>query len=1150
MQSKICGSASRGTSQLVRTMKLTAFLLMITFLQVAAKGLSQNVTFSGDNVPLVKLFKVIKKQTGFSFFYNNADMEKSSVVSVRLQNSPLATALDEILNGQPLSYEIEGKTIVISQKPESIRATAAGFNRPHVIIAGKVVDDKGLPMSPVSVLLKGTNRGTVTNNAGEFQLEVPSADAILVISFLGYTTQEIALEGRSSINITLLADDQKLSEVVVTALGIERSRKALSYSTQVVDASQLTQARETNVMNSLKGKVAGVHINGTSGGAGTSSFVVIRGNSSLTGNTQPLYVVDGIPVDNSSLGAPNLFSGKDYGDGVNNINPDDIENITVLKGPAAASIYGSRGANGVILITTKKGAKGKGLGIDVNSNATFEDINVLPTYQNVWGGGYDDNYTSFNSIDVNGQAASQWPGWLIDNWGGKMDGRSLYLETWPELGAVPFAPQPTDRLKDFYRTGSTFTNTIGVSGGNGNTTFRFSASDMRNAGIVPNTSLDRQTLNLRVSTNVTDKLTVEGKINYVRQKGKNRPENGISFANVSASLNIIPQWVDLDWLKDYKREDGSMTNYKSGGPYNPYWVVNEFVNNDTRDRMIGFLLAKYKFNSWLSLQARAGTDFYTDTRFSRVGVGTPSSSYRTGYVSNNEYHVREENTDFLLSANKKLSSDFTGSLSVGGNHMRRNNSLIGNTGTNLLVPGLYHISNAKLVTPNNYVERKEINSLYFLGQVGYKDYLFVDFTGRNDWSSTLGKNNRSFFYPSISSSFVFTDALSIGSKVLSFGKVRASYAEAGTDADPYQTKGGYDLNSNGFDGIPYITSRRYVPLLDLKNELKRSYEFGTELRFFGNRVALDFTYYSASTFNQIMKVELSTGTGYDYRVINAGEISNKGVEIFLSAGIIKSGPFKWDATINFSHNKSKVESLADNINTVTLIESDGANIEARIGEAFGNIVGTKYKRTEDGRILLTENGGWQPTDDRHVLGNIQPDFLAGITNSFSFKGFTVSALIDIRKGGQVYSYTKYDQMAKGTGKFTERGGDLIAEGVIEDVDGKYVPSTFKLLRQDYYAGRAWGGIGEEFVIDADYVTLREAIIGYDLGQTLLTKSKFKTLRISVVGRNLAYLHRDAQFKQMGISPETAFAPTAAAQGYEARGIPTTRSIGVNLSISF
>lgn len=1133
-------------------MKLTAFLLIITFLQVAAKGLSQNVTYAGDNVPLVRMFKIIKKQTGYAFFYNNADIERSRPVNVRLRNASLPSALEQIMDGQPLSWLIEGKTIVISQKAVRTeeKASAPPDRRPALLVSGKVVDENGEPMSPVSVVIKGTNRGTVTTGQGEFRIEVPSENSVLVFSFLGYLSQEVPVNGRSSIHVIMTADNQKLSEVVVTALGIERSKKAVSYSTQVVDASQLTQARETNVMNSLKGKVAGVHINGTSGGAGTSSYVVIRGNSSLTGNTQPLYVVDGIPMDNSSLGAPNLFSGKDYGDGINNINPDDIENITVLKGPAAASIYGSRGANGVILITTKKGAKNKGVGVDVNSNATFEEINVLPTYQNVWGGGYDDNYTSFNTIDVNGQEFSQWPGWLVDNWGGKMDGRMLYIETWPELGAVPYSPQPTDRLKDFYRTGSTFTNTVGVSGGNGNTTYRFSASDMHNRGIVPNSSINRQTLNLRVASNVSDKLSVEGKINYIRQGAKNRPENGISFANVSASLNIIPQWVDLDWLKDYKRPNGSMTNYKSGGPYNPYWVVNEFVNNDSRDRLIGFLSAKYKFNDWLSLQGRAGTDFYTDTRFSRVGIGTPSSSYRTGYVSNNEYHVREDNMDFLLSANKKLSSDFTGSLSVGGNHMKRNNTLVGNTGTNLLVPGLYHINNAKLVTPANYVDRKEINSLYFLGQLGYKDFLFLDITGRNDWSSTLGKNNRSFFYPSVSSSFVFSDAFSIDPGILSFGKLRASYAEAGTDADAYQTKGGYDLYSNGYDGMPFITSRRYVPLLDLKNELKRSYEIGTELRFFGNRLAIDFTYYKASTFNQIMKVELSTATGYDYRVINAGEISNRGIELFVNGTIIKSPAFKWDASVNFSHNKSRVESLADGINTVTLIESDGANIEARLGEAFGNIVGTRYKRTEDGRILLTENGQWQPTEDRYVLGNIQPDFLAGITNSFTFKGLTISALIDIRKGGQVYSYTKYDQMAKGTGKFAERGGDLIAEGVIQDADGKYAPSTIKLLRQDYYAGRAWGGIGEEFVVDADYVALREAIIGYDLGGVLMKNSKLKTLRLSLVGRNLLYIYRDPQFKLMGLSPETAFAPTAAAQGYEARGIPTTRSLGVNLSLSF
>ena len=1153
MQFKTCSSAPRGAfNQLLKIMKLTAFLLMLTFLQVSAKGLSQSVTYSADNVPLERVFQVIKKQTGYAFFYNNADVKNSRPVSVRLKNVSLQGALEEILYGQRLTYFIEGKTIVISQKEE--RTTASGIPataRILIEIRGKVINQNGEPLASASVVVEGTSIGTVTNDQGEFTLNVDNRNVNLVISSLGYTSQIVQIGDRSFLNITLSAENQQLSEVVVTALGIERNKKALGYSTQVVGGSQLTEARESNVVNSLKGKVAGVHINSTSGGAGTSSFVVIRGNSSLTHDSQPLYVIDGIPIDNQSLGGANSFNGRDYGDGVNNINPDDIESVTVLKGPSAAALYGSRGSFGVILITTKKGAKGKKAVVDFNSNAVFEDINVVPTFQDVWGGGYDDNYTSFNTITVGGQEYSQWPGWLIDNLGGKMDGRQMYLETWPELGPVTFSPNPGNRIKEFYQTGSTYTNTIGVSGGSGKTTYRFSASDLRNKGIVPNSSLDRQTLNLRIATDVTDKLSVEGKVNYIRQGGKNRPENGVSFANVAASLNIMPQWVDLDWFKDYKRQDGSMTNYKSGAPYNPYWIINEFLNNDTRDRMIGFLSAKYKFTDWLSLQARAGTDFYTDTRFARIGIGTPSSSYRTGWLSNDEYHVKEENTDFLLTASKNLSSDFSGSFSIGGNHMRRNTERVGVTGSNLNVPGLYHISNAKLVTPSNEISRKEINSLYFLGQLGYKGFLFVDITGRNDWSSALGRNNRNFFYPSISSSFVFTEAFNMQGGALSFGKLRASYAEAGSDSDPYQTTAGYTLNSTGFGGQPFIYSSNFVPLADLKNELKRSYEFGTELRFLQNRFSLDFTYYNSSAVNQILKVELSTATGYDYRVINAGEIVNKGVEIFLSAGIIRTQPFKWDMTINFSKNKSSVKSLTDKINTITLLEGDGANIEARVGEPFGNIVGNPYMRTPDGQILLTEAGQWQPSSDRVVLGNIQPDFLAGVTNTFSFKGFTISGLIDIRKGGQVYSFTKYDQMAKGTGKFTERGGEgLIAEGVIEGPDGKYTPSTIPLLRQDYYANRAWGGIGEEFVIDADYVALREATIGYDFGHAVFKKGIFSSARFSVVGRNLFYLYRDPQFKLMGVSPETAFAPSAQAQGYEARGIPTTRSIGLNLSLSF
>lgn len=1021
----------------------------------------------------------------------------------------------------------------------------------RVFVNGSVTStEDGVPLPGVSVMVQNTTTGTVTDALGKYSLTVPSGKSKLVFSYTGRATYTVSVDNKSILDIKMDIDNNQLSEVVVTAVGVERKTKSLGYTVQVVDGQKLSEAREPNVVNSLKGRVAGVHVNPSSGGASGSSFVVIRGGGSITGNNQPLYVVDGVPIDNQTLNRPGLFFGqRDFGDGIGNINPDDIENVSVLKGPAAASLYGARGANGVILITSKKGKAGK-MSVDFNSNATFEGLNSIPTFQNIWGGGYDDDYGVFDNVVINGETVSRWPSWLQDNWGAKYDGRKMAIQTWPELGVVPYTPQSGDSYKNFYRTGTTLTNTVGVSGGTDKAAFRLSVSDMRNKGIVPNNKFDRQTVNMLVNFKVSDRLTVESKINYIRQHSVNPPETGGAGRSATVATNRIPLFINLDWLKTYKRANGTMINYRSGPPNNPYWLLNEVIADGTRDRIIGYVLAKYKFTDWLTLQARTGTDFYKDTRFSRIGINTPFVTQ--GQMTNDEFNVKEENSDVLLTASGNLSKNITGSFSAGANHLNRTQRQLGVTGSGFNIPNLYHISNAKLVTARDFPSQKRINSVYFAAQTGYKNYLFLDVTGRNDWSSTLGLNNQSFFYPSVSSSFVFTDAFSVKSPILSFGKLRASYAEAGNDADPFRTTAGYDLSSSNYNGQPFAFVSGAIPLTDLKNELTQSYEFGAELKLFKNRLGIDFTYYSAKTINQITPVQISAATGFGTRLINAGEIQNKGIEIFVNATPVKSKDFSWDVTLNFSRNKSKVVSLAPGLSTLTLLNAADATIQARPGEPYGNIIGKPFMRNENGDIVLTAQGKWQPALRDTILGNIQPDWLGGVTNTITYKGFAVSVLFDIRKGGQVYSLSKYNQIAGGTGKFTENRTNLIANGVILGTDGKYTKSDKVLLAQAYYAESGpWAGITETEVIDADYVALREASISYNIGSSsLLKRTPFKTAKLSIVGRNLLYLYRDPQFKTMGVSPETAFNTTSAAQGVEAVGIPTTRSIGFNLSFSF
>lgn len=1129
-------------------MKLTAFFIFAFCMYTSARGLSQTVTFSGNQVSLEKVFTAIKKQTGYYVIWNYNLLEDAKPVTVSARNQPIEKFIQDVLKDQPLQYVFRDKTIVIGKKSSEEGNPSSPIIAALIDIRGKVVNENGEPLAQVSVVVQGTNRGTVTNEKGEFAIAVNSRNAILLFSYLGYVTQSITVGDRQALNITLLADNKELSDVVVTAFGIEKSKKALGYSTQVVNGGELTVARETNVANALKGRVAGLHVNPSSGGPGGSSFVMIRGNSSLTGNGQPLYVVDGVPIDNQTLDAATISSGRDYGDGIGNINPDDIENVTVLKGPAAASLYGARGSNGVILITTKKGKKGKGVGVDFNSNSTFEKPNVIPTQQNVWGGGYDDDYNSMGTTTVNGQQYLEWPSWLVDNYGGKMDGRLISIQRFRELGLVPYTPQPADNIKDFFQTGSTLTNTVGLSGGNEAATYRLSLSDLHNQGIIPKTKLERQTVNLRISANATANLSVDAKVNYIRQEGTNRPQNNSYSQNPMTALMLMPRFISLDALKNYKKEDGSMA--RVNGALNPYWIINELTGNDTRDRLIGFISAKYKFTHWLSLQARTGTDVYVDTRYNQIGQAT---SGENGRVENTQFRVKEENSDLLLTANGNLDNDFTGTLSLGVNHLNRRQKVIGNTGTNMNVPGLYYIGNMQNITPREYAINKKMNSAYFSGQLGYKNFLFVDVTGRNDWSSTLGANNLAFFYPSVATSFVFTDAIAMDKSVLGFGKLRVSYAEAGNDAEPYRTLAGYTVTSSvNYNGQPFAYIRTDIPLTTLKNELTRSYEFGTELRFFNNRLGLDLTYYHSSTINQILPVEISATTGYSTRLINAGEIRNKGIEVFLNTTAVKSRNFAWDITLNFSKNNSRVVSLNEGIPTLTIMDPGyGASIEARVGEPYGNIVGYRLKRNPAGEVLLTNEGKWQRADEREVMGTIQPDFLAGLTNIFTIRDFSLSFMLDTRKGGQILSYSKLNQMAKGTGKFTENRESLIADGVIEDAPGHYVKNTIVIPAQAYYAEAGpWGDIGETQVIDADYVALRELTLGYNLSSVFKKKDFLKGARLSVVGRNLFYLYRDPEFKTMGLSPETAFSATTAAQGYESLNMPTTRSIGINLSFSF
>jgi TonB-linked SusC/RagA family outer membrane protein len=1028
-------------------------------------------------------------------------------------------------------------------------------------ISGTITSvEDGAPLQGISVIVQGASSGTSTDAQGKYTLSVPSAKAKIVFSGIGVARQTVSVDNRSVISIALDKDTKQLSDVVVTALGIAKQKRTVAFATQELSKKDLTEARDVNVANYLTGKVAGVQVSLPASGVGGSSKVIIRGISSLTGENQPLYVVDGIPLDNTKYGEAQVYGdNRDFGDGIGNINPQDIESLNVLKGPNATALYGSRGSNGVILITTKSGKAGKGVAVEINSNVTIDKLNLFPKLQNRYMTGYEDLNLYGDKVNIGGVEYETIPDWHFESDGPEMKGQ-LYVNPFVFDDNAPpttfaMVPQPENNVRDFFETGVVSNNSVAVSGGTEKSSARLSVNNTTIKGILPNHRENQQSITLRAATNVTDKLTFEGKINYIHKQSDNPPGlGGLSANNVVRDLAAMGRYVPMPFLKEYYERTGEAGSWP-GVSVNPYYLVRENKNSAARDRIIGFISAKYQFTSWLSLMARSGIDQYSEERIERRPVNFPGAT--SGRLSNRTYLTKELNSDVLLTATKNNIKNITASASIGASLSKRSYREQGWDGDNFKVPGIYDVSNLRNVIPTYSLRKREMQSAYFSGELGYKNYLFLNVTGRNDWSSTLGEDNYSFFYPSVGAGFVFTDAFKLQSRVLTYGKIRASYAEAGNDGDVYLTNSGYTLGSIPFNGQSLAYQSNQIALFDLKNELKKSTEFGADLRFFGDRIGLDVTYYKSNTVNQIIPITISGASGYTTKVINAGNIQNKGIEIALRATPVQlSNSLRWDLSFNYASNQSKVIELAPGLETFPLTGTgQEAKIEARTGQRFGNIIGYKYKRAPDGQIIVKDNGEYAREDNYSILGNVTPKWIGGLNNTLSFKGLSLNFLIDFVQGNEINSDTKYRMVANGTGKFTERYRDHSEPlpGVVEvkDVNGnviKYEPNTIVVDGQTAWSSRAWDQKSEEFVLDGSFIMLREVVLGYALQPSFLKKTPFKGLRVSVVGRNLWYIEEHMQ--GLGISPETNLNTTAASTGVEVFSMPTTRSYGVNLNLTF
>ncbi|MCV9927547.1 SusC/RagA family TonB-linked outer membrane protein [Flavobacterium sp. LS1R49] len=1006
-------------------------------------------------------------------------------------------------------------------------------------VKGTVTDAiSGIPIPGANVIAKGTNNSASTDFDGKYSITIASKPAVLVFSYVGSVTKEVTVTGSTNIDVALVASTQQLGEVVVTALGIKREKKAITYSAQNVNVAEISEARSLNVANSLSGKVAGLNFSTTSNGVGSSSRITLRGNRSLTGNNQPLYVVDGVPISNGTTTTnPDIDTGgTTQPDGISNINPEDIATMTVLKGPSAAALYGTRASNGVIVITTKSGAAGK-TSISLSSNFMASSAYNLMNLQNEYGQGTQGVYNPTSS----------------SSWGGKLDGSQV--SAWQLVrnpnysgpSTYSYSPQPNNAI-DFFKTGYSLANTLSITTGNEKAQGYFSYTNTQAEGIVGGNAMDRHNLNLRLTSKLTDKLSLDVKTNYIIQNIDNLLRTGEE--SIGTSVYLLPRSLPFSQYKDFEYRDALgqlQQNYfidETGAPGgNPYWsALRDDSRDDKRNRFIGFASLKYDITKTLSLQGRTGLDQMTNktvrnryaTRAFNNNLGSYSESYET---------VSEFNTDVLLSYNEKF-GDFSLSFNTGANMLQQSSSSLGSGGV-LSRRNFFSLSNVSTIQSTSTASEKRINSVYGFSQIGYKNYLFLDVTARNDWSSTLPASNRSFFYLSVGLSGVLSDMFTLP-EVISFAKLRGSYAKVGNDTDPYLTSSQLSyIGGNG--GMVYSQTTAANP--NLKPEMSSSIEFGADVRFFKNRLGLDFTYFKTNTKDQIFYINTPESSAYSRAVVNGGEVQNKGIELTLTATPIQTENFSWDITANYASYKSEIKSIFEGRDELVL--GEGRLVRSKIvkGGQYGDLYIKGFQRTADGQIIVNSAGLPLATNSFDVLaGNFNPDWTAGFKNNFKYKDFSLSFLIDMRIGGEVISYTQARQAGLGVNDITLAGreGGIVVSGVVANGDGTYRPNTTSVTAEQY-----WSEIGqrtpiaEPFIYDATNIRLRELVFGYSLPKRYLHNSGFASIDFSLVGRNLFFIVNKAKY----FDPELG-AGTGNLQGIESFNIPSTRDYGVNVKFGF
>ncbi len=999
-------------------------------------------------------------------------------------------------------------------------------------VTGLVTDETGVPLPGATIIVDQTNEGTTTDFNGNFSILASNGQS-LSISYVGYKTVSVAISADADYNVSL-EPDQLLDEVVVTALGLSREKKSLGYSVSEVDGDEINTIKDHNIANSLSGKIAGVNIT-QSGSVGSGSRITIRGNNSIGGNTQALIVVDGIPINADEINSgDNVYNSSVTGGGISDINPNDVESISVLKGPNAAALYGSRAGNGVILITTKKGTESDRLGVTLNTNITFDNPMFLPDYQNEYGQGTLG--AAFTDLVNN---------WGSASWGQRLDGSQQLYFTGQQRA---YSASPSN-VENFFRSATKAITSISLDKGSDAGSVRFSYTNNSTESILPNSGLNSHNFNLRGIAKLSDKLSIDSKATYFTQEVTNRASLG--GEGVLNYVYSMPRNVDVDDLKNYQKdnpatlEDYRVISYGQPGSTtgNPFWMLLNDQNGEKRNRFLGFAKLNYEFTDWLTAFVRVGSDVI-DVK--RVSIEKPGHHfYPDGRMAKSQNTYTELNSEFLITAQKDMTDKLNIVVNAGGNLSKRTSEGLRINGRNFKIPTRFFIANLNELDPPNESPQaiKKVNSLYGSASVAYDSFLYLDVTARNDWSSTLGEDNRSYLYNSASLSALLNRFIDPSQEVFNLIKLRASWAQVGNDTDPYQLYQTFSVPGQGYLGLTTLGSPSIKLNPDLKPETVTSTEFGVELSAFNNRFTFDLSIYEMTTQDLIFNVPVPPATGYSFFKQNVGEVTNKGIELALGGTPVSSQNFTWNTSVFFSKNENKLVELIDDIDSITYLNTNSGNLSLRasVGGGIGDIYGSVWDTDDSGRNLVNVNGIPIASSPDKLLGSAQPDWLGGWSNSFSYKDVSLSFLIDARIGGQLYSQTSASLDSNGVSErsLLYRDSGVTLDAINTDTNA---PNSTSITGQEYWG--AMSGIAENYIYDQDNIRLREFALGYRI--TGVENIGLQNATIQLIGRNLFFLSKNAE----DIDPEAMLGTALGAQGISQNNLPTLRSVGFNLTLNF